>query len=415
MLVLATFVLLYGLVSRRLESAVITPPMVFVAFGVIACPNVLGLINASVDDAWIHLVAEVTLVLVLFIDASRIRLSALRRGFGIPLRMLAIGMPLTIAFAGLAAVFLFPEWSIWEALLLAAILTPTDAALGQAVVSHPAVPLRIRQALNVESGLNDGLALPAVLLFAACASYADSSHAQDSWLWLTTLQLTLGPVVGVALGIGGGGLIHWGRTRGGMNEVFQRLGEVALALLAFQAAEFVGGNGFISAFICGMTFGNAYRQENEKLELFVESATQVLVLLSFVIFGAVMVWPSVKAVAPASWLMGVLALTVLRMIPVYIGLTGTGLNVRTKLLLGWFGPRGLASILFGLLMLEEFEILRGDAVFATVAVTVLMSVVAHGVSALPLAAAYSRWVRGMGDEPMAEGEEVPAHPLRNVY
>jgi NhaP-type Na+/H+ or K+/H+ antiporter len=409
MLVLGSFVLVYALVSSRFEKSIVTPPMIFVAFGMIACPQVLGLLNVSIDDEWIHFLAETTLILVLFIDASRIRLRALFKQFGIPLRMLIVGLPMTIALGGVISMILLPGWGIWEAFLLAAILAPTDAALGQAVVSHPAVPMRIRQSLNVESGLNDGLALPVVVLFAGLAA-AHAGHEEGSWFAITARQLAITPVMGIASGLIGGALIHWGRKHHEMNEVFQRLSEVALALLTYQFAVWAGGNGFGAVYVAGMVFGNAYPKDSKHLETFVESTAQILVLLSFVLYGALMVWPSIAQVQPVAWVYALLALTVIRMLPVYASLAGSGLQTSTKLFLGWFGPRGLASILFGLLVLTEYDLPHRDEIFAVVAITVLLSIVLHGGTALPLAQSYGK--RMTGTHEMAEAHE---HPLRRVH
>jgi len=410
-LVLGTFVVVYALFSAKFEKSIITPPMIFAGFGMIACPQVLGFLNVSITDEWIHLLTETTLILVLFIDASRIKLRALRTDLGIPLRLLALGMPFTIALGGGVAAIVFADWGIWEAFLLAAILAPTDAALGQAVVSHPAVPLRIRQTLNVESGLNDGLALPLVVLFAGLGmAAAGNGHGDEPWLTFTARQLVIAPVVGIGLGLVGGGLIHWGRERHAMNEIFQRLSEVALALIIFQYAEWAGGNGFGAVFLAGATFGNVYRKDSKHLELFVESTTQILVLVSFVLYGALMVWPAIELVKPMAWLYGALALTAIRMVPAYLSLAGSGLQPGTKLFVGWFGPRGLASVLFGLLVLVEYELPHQQEIFAVVSITVLMSIILHGVTALPLAQSYGK--RMTGTHEMAEVDE---HPLRRVH
>lgn len=385
--------------------------MIFVAFGMIVCPQVFGMLEVSIDDHWLHFIAEVTLILVLFIDASRIRLRALVKEFGIPLRLLVVGLPLTILFGGAIAVLLLTELTIWEAFLVAAILAPTDAALGQAVVSHKAVPMRIRQTLNVESGLNDGLALPVVVLFAGLAAVAEHAGVDNgSWFEITAVQLALTPFVGIAAGLIGGALIHWGRKHHEMNEKFQRLAEVALALLTYQCAVEFGANGFGAVYVAGMTFGNVFRPDSKHLELFVESTTQILVLLSFVLYGAVMVWPSIEKVQPAAWLYGLLSLTVLRMLPVYLSLARSGLQSGTKWFVAWFGPRGLASILFGLLVVNEFELEHHQEIFAVVCITVLMSVILHGITALPLAQTYGKHMTGTHE--MAEADE---HPLRKVH
>lgn len=410
LIVIAGCFLGYGLISGRLQTGIVTPPIAFAAFGLLIGQGGLHLADFQIDREIIHLLAEITLVLVLFSDAARIDLANLRRDHNLPIRMLAIGMPLTIAMGTVAALLIFPGVSVWEAALLAAILAPTDAALGQAVVSSSVVPVRIRQALNVESGLNDGIALPVVLLFASVASAAQDVHAASDWLIFGLKQVTLGPLAGAAVGIVGAKLIDRAAARRWMTESFEGLGVLAVAALAYLSADLIGGNGFIAAFIAGLCFGNTIKGECTFLFEFAETEGQFLTLVTFLIFGAAMLpmlygnidWPIL--------IYALLSLTVIRMLPVAASLVGAGINPRTMFFLGWFGPRGLASILFALLILEKSDIpFRNEALLITI-FTVAVSTVVHGVSAAPGARAYAAAAEKMG--PCEETKPVSEMPVR---
>ncbi len=410
---IALFVLGYGLVSKRLERTVVTPPMVFVTLGLLFGSGSLAALSMHIDQGVIHVLAELTLVLVLFGDAARIDLRVLRNELGLPARLLGIGMPLTIILGAVAGKMVFPQVTWLEAAALGAILAPTDAALGQAVVSTPSVPLRIRQALNVESGLNDGIALPVVLIFAALASMGgvDARTAPD-WVWFAAQQVTLGPLAGVAVAWVGGRLINWSESREWMSGSFGRLAGIALALLAFTGAEQIGGNGFIAAFVAGMTLGNSQRGQCEYLYQFLEAEGQLLVLLVFLLLGVHLAWPTIAEGSGRMWLYVVLSLTVIRMIPVAISMTGSGLRAPSVAFLGWFGPRGLASLLFAILILEEAALPHGALVFDVVILTVLASVFAHGMSAAPAAEWYGRAAGDAAHCP-EEHRAVVDQPLRN--
>ncbi|MCZ6784707.1 MAG: cation:proton antiporter [Proteobacteria bacterium] len=409
---LASLILLFGLVSKRLQTSAFTPPMAFVAFGLLVGSGGLDWVRVDAGTGAVHAFAELTLILVLFLDASRIDLAALRRQVGLSARLLGVGMPLTLALGTVLGVALFSDLSLAEAALLAAILTPTDAALGQTVISNPVVPARIRQSLNVESGLNDGLALPAVLVLAALAE-AQAETDVTPWVTYTALQIGLGPLVGAAVGYAGGKLVERASDTGWMNHAFQELSGLALALLAFAIAEEIGGNGFLSAFAAGLTLGNTSRSVCRCLYDFTEVEGQLLVLVTFSLFGALLVFPSAPHWNWTVALYAVLSLTVVRMVPVAISLFGTRLRPVSVLFLGWFGPRGLASILFGLLIVERLEIPHHDEIFATVILTVLASVFLHGASAAPAARAYGRRVAPLPEaEPMPEHEPAAEMPLR---
>ncbi len=409
---MALFVLGYGLVSKRLEGTIVTPPIVFVTIGLLFGSGSLAVLSMHIDQRVIHVLAELTLVLVLFGDAARIDLRALRTELGLPVRLLGIGMPLTIVLGALAAKLVLPQVTWFEAAALGAILAPTDAALGQAVVSAPSVPLRIRQALNVESGLNDGIALPIVLIFAALASMGGGeARTASEWVWFAALQVTLGPLAGVLVAWVGGRLITWSENRGWMNSRFARLAGIALALLSFASAQQIGGNGFIAAFVAGITLGNSQRDKCEYLYEFLEAEGQLLVLLVFLLLGVSLAWPAIDQGDGRMWLYAVLSLTVVRMVPVAISMIGSGLRGPSVVFLGWFGPRGLASLLFAILILEEAALPHGELVFNVVILTVLGSVFTHGITAAPAAERYGQATRDATRCP-AEHEAVTEHPLR---
>ncbi|MDJ0866516.1 MAG: cation:proton antiporter [Myxococcota bacterium] len=409
--VIALSVCLFAAFSRKAERSPLTPPLFFLAVGFLLGGEGLGWMHLDIDGGAIHVLAELTLVLVLFTDAARIDLTCLRREESLPARLLGIGMPLTIAAGAFAAGVLLPGLGWTEALLLAAILAPTDAALGQAVVSNPCVPLRIRQSLNVESGLNDGIALPVVLVLASLAGAREEAGDASYWLRFAALAVTLGPLVGAAVGFLGGRVVAWGTRAGWINAAFQRISGLGLALLAFGAAELVGGNGFIAAFVAGLTLGNTARGVCACLYEFGEAEGQLLTLLVFLAFGAALLPEALPHATGGAWLYALLSLTVVRLVPVALSLLGTGLRPASIAFLGWFGPRGLASILFVLLVVEEGRLASGPFLQAVVVLTVLASTLLHGLTAYPLARRYGDYAAAL-EESRAELAEAPELPVR---
>ena len=402
--------LAFALVSGRLEGTILTAPLLFVAFGFLAGSGGFGFANVDVEHSAIHVIAELTLILVLFTDAARIDIDRVREDHNLPMRMLLLGLPLAIAAGTFAAAFLFPTFSIWEAALLAALLAPTDAALGQSVVSAKAVPIRIRQSINIESGLNDGIALPAVLLFAALAGAAHGANDAGNWLRFGLMQVTLGPLAGAIIGYAGARLIDTAAERGWTTTASQGIGILSLSVLAYVLAEMIGGNGFISAFVAGIVFGNSIRHPCTFLFEFMESEGQLLMLITFLVFGAALLPEGLAHVDVTVVVYALLSLTAIRMIPIALSLLGSGIRLPTYLFLGWFGPRGLASILFVLLILEETEIPHRDEILSITVITVAFSVILHGISAAPLAKLYGRLAERMGE--CEEGKAVSDMPLR---
>ncbi len=389
--------IVYGLISRKIQNSILTGPILFSVFGLIAGPAAFGWIELQVSNEALHLLAEVTLILVLFSDAANIDLAQLRRDHNLPVRMLLVGMPLTIILGAIAALLLFDGFGLWQAALLAAILAPTDAALGQAVVTNRLVPVRIRQALNVESGLNDGIALPFILIFAALASAMHAETGAGEWLLFGTKQVVFGPLAGIALGYAGAKLVTTCYRTQWMSQSAEGMIALGLAFGAYALAEVVHGNGFIAAFVAGLTFSNTLQHKCQFLYEFAESEGQILVLLTFTAFGAAMIPQAMSSVTIGHILFAVLALTVIRILPVRLSLIGTGIKPVTTYFLGWFGPRGLASILFVLLILEEAELANESNLFAIVIVTVGLSVALHGMTAGPAARWYGSMSQRMGE------------------
>jgi len=412
-LLLAVCVLGFGFVSKRVQTSSITPPMVFVLFGLLVGPVVLDLQGFQPDSEWIHVLAELTLVLVLFTDASRIDLRLLRKEHDLPVRLLTMGMPMTIALGTLIAFFCFDGLGFWGAAILAIILAPTDAALGQIVVTNPRVPVRIRQTLNVESGLNDGIALPILLIF-LCAGEVSHNVDPGYWIRFVTLQLTLGPLIGVLVGLLGGKLVEICSRTGWMNRTFQDLSALGLSLLAYSGAELAGGNGFIAAFAAGLTLGNFSRAICTCLYEFAEAEGQLLTLLVFVIFGAVLVPVGLEHLTWKAGLYAVLSLTLIRMIPVALSLLGTGLSRSSVVFLGWFGPRGIASILFALLVLNESHLPIKEEILGPVVITVFLSIFAHGISAYPGTSWYAFMLKGLPGK-THEHKPVTEMPVRIAH
>lgn len=397
-LVLAFALLAFALVSRRAEGGIVTPPMVFAGLGILLGSSGLGLLDMGVDGEVIRTLAEVTLVLTLFCDASRIDVTELDRRHRIPVRLLAIGLPLTILAGTGIAWALFPILGFWGAIALSTVLAPTDAALGQAVMSNRSVPERVRQALNVESGLNDGLAFPALLI---AVSLASQTGGRDGTGWATFLgaQLVLGPLIGIAVGWIGGRLADAAMARGWMDDIYLRLATIALPLVAYGAAEMVEGNGFLAAFACGLVVAARTTQLRNAAGKFGEAEGQLLSLIVFVLFGALLL-PALPEIDWRHAVFAVLALTVLRMGPVALCLMGMGLGRNTLAFLGWFGPRGLASVIYLLLILEEYALPGIDDLHATVLLTVAASILLHGFSAAPLARRYGRSASPSETEPV---------------
>ncbi|WP_425093648.1 cation:proton antiporter [Tropicimonas sp. S265A] len=385
---------LFCMVANRLESTVITAPMVFLGLGALVAS--LGVMPAEGSEATLHIVAETALVVLLFLDAAKIDQAALLKRRVWPARMLGIGLPLAFALGAVAAWVVLPGWPLAAVALAAAILTPTDAALGQPVVSNRDIPERPRRALTVESGLNDGLALPLVLLMAALA--APAFMAPDGgWLLFVLKQLSFGPVVGLGVGILGGIILLWAKRTNATSDVYEGIGALALAATAYLGAELVGGNGFISAFAAGLGFGGIVRGQCAFVFEFTEGEGQLLSWSAFLLIGAVLVPEAVAHLTANVFLLILLSLFVIRPLAIWISLMGTDASPSTRLFFGWFGPRGLATALFALLVLDHLGPDIGDDILHLAINTVWISALLHGLTAAPGARLYARRLEKMED------------------
>ena len=379
----------WGLVSRRAEATSVTGPIVFVSLGAVVAA--LGAIDRPDAPETLLPLLEVTLVWVLFSDAARLPVQELRHDAGRYVRLLAVGLPLSVLLGWGLATWFFPGMGIWLSLFVGAALAPTDAALGVPVVTNPAVPSRIRQLITVESGLNDGIATPVVMVAIAGAATAAGLET-DAGAGRAAVELLTGAVVGVGVGGVGGWVLRRARHHGFAAEDFTGVAVLALALLAYAAALALQGNGFVAAFCGGLAFGSLAGPRAPAELLFLEQTGNVVSLLVWLAFGAIALPIMLERIDVLTVVYAVLSLTVVRMLPVALALIGTGTDRTTVLFVGWFGPRGLASLVFTLLALEALGSVADEAV-ALVAVTVLLSVVVHGLSAVPLARRYGRSAR----------------------
>ena len=389
---LAAFVLIYSVCSKGLERTPFSGAIVFTAFGLLFGPIGAGLLNLDVTAEGMRLIAELTLAVVLFTDAAKVNFRVLKQFVSLPVRLLLFGLPLTILIGFGLGALMFDGLTLVEIAILATMLAPTDAALGEAVVTDEAVPSRIRESLNLESGLNDGICVPILFIFIALAT----EGAQDKSIMLA-FQLVAEEIgIGLAVGFGvtalGIVLLKLADRRDWMTEDWRRLPVVALAFVCFSLAQILGGSGFIAAFTGGLLFGRMEKQQKKALLVSAESAGDTLSLLTWVIFGAGVVGSAIGSFSWNDLLYALLSLTVIRMVPVFVVLAGTDLSPAEKLFMGWFGPRGLASIVFGVIVLNE-HLPGGNIMAITVICTVILSVIAHGVSANPLVAALAARIK----------------------
>lgn len=402
MTLVASFVLLlflYALFSGRLERSAVTAPMIFTLGGVAMCEFVSQLLNQQgevreIIRATFLRAAEVGLVLLLFTDASRTEFQVLKSIRQLPVRLLSVGMLLTILLGAFAALVLFRQLTIWEAGILAAILAPTDAGLGQVVVTSPRVPMRIRQALNVEAGLNDGLSVPFLLFFFALAA-SGTEGTKASLTNFIIEQLGYGTLVGAGIGLVGGWLLGWAERKQLMTQSLQQMGVVALPLLCLVMAETVDASMFIAAFVAGLAVQRGFKEAGKHSVEFTEDWGQLLNLAVFFLFGIVVArdW---RLFEWTHWIYAALSLTAVRMLPVAVSLIGARLSRATILFMGWFGPRGLASIVLGLVYLEQETHLPGETTIRlTVTATVFLSILAHGFTAQPGIGFYSRAIASL--------------------
>ncbi len=415
LIVLGVVVVAYSLVASKLDRWWTTGPMVFVAAGAVLGPSGMDILPLAVSNEAVLIFTELTLAMLLFSDASTVRLRDIEGDASLPSRLLFLGLPLTILVGALVAYWVFPEAGWAAAALLAAVLAPTDTALGMAVVTNKAVPVRIRRALNVESGLNDGVATPFVTLFIAVV-VAEEDLAATAWGLEALKQIGLALVVAAVVGFVGGGLLAMAAARGWTSPVSEQIAILALAFLAYEGAAAIGGNGFVAAFAGGIFFGAATKRRLREPVRFTETVGLFATFLVWSIFGALFVgklFAGGLSLAPIGY--AILSLTVIRMISVAIALVGTRLRPATIAFMGWFGPRGLASVVFTLLALEEFEHADGgSSLVQTATWTILLSVVLHGISASPLAKWYGRSFSRSGTVAENQAASEPEFRLRDL-
>ncbi len=389
--VVALTLLAFAAISGRIARTPITAAMVFTAVGLLVGSEALGLVEPAPAGETVKLLAEATLALVLFADASRIDVRALRGELSVPLRLLGIGLPLTLVAGFVLALVVFPELLWAEALLLAVILAPTDAALGQAVVTLMRLPSRVRQGLNVESGLNDGICVPLFWIVLAVAQAESGAIGDGAAVRLVLEQIGYGILAGVAGGAAAAAVVVVVGRRGKVEGSWLQIVPLAGAGLAFGIADPIGGSGFIAAFVGGFVFGAIRRRTGGEVGHLIEELGEVFNAVTFIVFGAVLLGPVLGDVSWSIALYAVLSLTVVRLIPVAIAMIGTGARKPTLAFLGWFGPRGLASIVLAILVLEEGGLPHDDLILVTTYVTIGLSVLAHGLTAAPLANRYAAW------------------------
>jgi NhaP-type Na+/H+ or K+/H+ antiporter len=411
LLVVALSVFAFAMFSQRSSMSPVTAPMVFTAIGLLLGTIGTDWFDLTLDGEVVSVLVEGTLVVVLFTDAARIDLRALRSAAALPARLLGIGLPLTIIAGTAIASLLFDSLTVVEAGLVAAILAPTDAALGQAVVSDRRLPTRIRQTLNVESGLNDGIMVPVVTVLLALTVAESDPTGAGEWGAFVAGQLGFGLLAGLTAGAFGGWLLHRRSGAGEVEGTYRQLAGLAIAVAAYAGAEVVGGNGFIAAFVAGLAFARVASTECTDVQDLTEDEGELLTALTFLVFGAALAAPRLSDL---TWQIGVYAvasLTLVRVVPVLIALARTGTLLETRLFMGWFGPRGLASILFALLVSQELRGPQADTILAVAVWTVLLSVFAHGLSA-------STWAGRLGDriddghDQMEEKRHMPELPTR---
>lgn len=405
-----------ALVSRRLAPTPVSGPMLLVAAGLACGPVGLDLLDVSRDAEAVHLLFEMALVAVLFTDAADVRWTTLRREDALPLRLLGLGLPLTMLLGAVGAWLLLPGFSVWELALVAVVLAPTDAALGQPAIADPRVPVTVRQGLNVESGLNDGIALPFfVVLLAAATGDTEGAGAGEVF----ALALGLSTAIGVAVGWLGARLLAWSTAHEWVSAEWRRVPALVLAAFGYAVTVSLDGSGFITAWVTGLVFGVVWRRTAppglaatagpDSVVGLTEDLGDLLASLSFFVFGAVLLGPALSAVDWRTLLYAVLSLTAVRMLPVAAALAGSRFRLPTVLYVGWFGPRGLASIVFALLMLQDGPAGAGLLV-DVVSLTVGLSVVLHGATAAWAARTYGTWhaTAAAADPGLREGPPEPA-------
>jgi NhaP-type Na+/H+ or K+/H+ antiporter len=386
--VLAIFTFVYSLTAGKVEKTWISGPMIFCAFGMLVGPRGLDLIDLPADAESIKQMAELTLALVLFTDASSANLDVLRRNARLPIRLLLIGLPLTIAAGYLAGWMLFGHIGALEIALVATMLAPTDAALGKPVISNPQIPVQYREGLNVESGLNDGICVPILMIFLELATGEAEGAGPAMVLSHFGTEIGIGAFVGAGLTVSAALFGRFAMDRGWVSKLWSMLSVPALALGCFGVAQHLGGSGFIAAFIGGLVFDALLGDQRESWLEEAESLGNLFSLVTWTTFGALVVGPAMRSFTWPVVLYALLSLTLIRMLPVYISLAGTKIQTEARLFMGWFGPRGLASVVFCVIVINA-DLPNAFLMTQVIAVTIILSILLHGMTA-------NVWARGFG-------------------
>jgi NhaP-type Na+/H+ or K+/H+ antiporter len=382
--ILAAFLLIYSAIAGRVERSWLSGPIVFTAAGLVLGPYGLGVVRLNLGAAGLRTLAELTLAMVLFTDAANADFDIVRRSIGIPERLLLIGLPLTIVLGFLVAMVMFPGIAPLEMALLAAILAPTDAALGKPVVTNPDVPAVLREGLNIESGLNDGICVPIVVLLLGLAVGTQIEHGTlIHAVRVVVEELGIGAGVGLGLTWLTTLLLRFAERQGWIGEHWEEVPIVALAAACFAAAQAAGGSGFIACFVGGLLLSGLRRHHKQALLGGAVATGEAMALLTWIAFGVGALAQIIGRLSWAAIIYAVLSLTAIRMVPVLLCLAGTGMRIAEKLFVAWFGPRGLATLVFGVIVFNE-KLPGNDTIVTVAGGTVLLSVIAHGISANPL-------------------------------
>jgi NhaP-type Na+/H+ or K+/H+ antiporter len=382
--ILCTFILVYSLFTKRIEKLAVSGPILYVLFGFLVGPLVFNLFDIEINDESIKTLAELALALVLFNDASKTNLKVLEYNILIPTRLLLIGLPLTIVMGVFSGWLVFQTFSWIELAILATMLAPTDAALGKQVVTNKNVPSRIREALNVESGLNDGICVPIILLLIAIFAAKQYTEVTIGFgVGLLVQEIVIGIIVGLVITFLGDKLVRTSTKHGWIEKSWQPIFIISLAFSCFTMAQLFGGSGFIACFIGGMLFGKINKNQKSELLEASEGSGEILSLITWVIFGSVVVTAYLEYFTIRVVIYALLSITLIRIIPVLLALTNTGLPFKERLFIGWFGPRGLASVVFAIMVLEV-DLPNNDTIMTTTICTIIFSILAHGISANPL-------------------------------
>jgi len=383
--IFALLIFLYSIFAARIEKMLVNGPLLFVLVGIIAGPLVLNLVDLTISGSEFENLANLALALVLFTGASKVNLEVLKSAITIPSRLLMIGLPLTIVFGLMAGFYVFNGFYWVELAILATVLAPTDAALGEAVVTNQAVPPKVREALNVESGLNDGISVPIFLLLLALFKAGSSVHDMSLpfALGLFAKEIGIGLLAGIAVMFIGAKLLIYSETRKWIGEGWKPTIVIALAFSCFSLADIFGGSGFIACFTGGFIYGVVNKKYKSNLQKHAEGLGNALTFVIWFLFGLIAVSTYFSQFTWQIFLYAVLSLTIVRMIPVIISLIKTGISLKEKLFIGWFGPRGLASIVFAIMLLD-IQLPHEETIITTILCTVFLSVVLHGITANPL-------------------------------